>query len=196
MLRYPILNGVVKLFIKFVILVVVRELKHLFLLDSVDVLKFSLPVPVFIEQVVVGLQFLSDFANQVEVLFGLISGDAELRVELILDLHPKQSFPLHKLHDEPQVEAPNPDYDEHNQERYEYVSAIHLISFFILLLVELKFLLCVVLESLALQKLLVDLFPLKISFQKVVDFVDPVNNRCVSEQHEKQSDKTSEVLCR
>ena len=179
----PILNGVIKLVIEFIILVVIGKLKHLFLLDSVNVLKLSLPVPVFIEQVVVRLQFLSYFTNQVEVLFGLISGDAELRVELVLDFHPKQSFSLHKLHDEPQVEAPHPDYNEHNQERYEYVGTIHLVSFFILLLEELKFFRCVSLKCLVLQKLLIYLFPLEIRFQKMVDLVHPINYRCVGEKH-------------
>ena len=120
-----------------------------------------------------------------EVLFGLISGDAELRVELVLDFHPKQSFSLHKLHDEPQVEAPNPDYYQHNQEWYEHVSAINLVGFFVLLLVELKFLRCVSLKSLAFQKLLVYLFPHEIGFQKMIYLVHPINYRCVSEQHQK-----------
>lgn len=56
----------------FHVLVAIRELKKLLLLDAIDILELSLPIPVLVKQVIVALQFLGDFAHQMQVLLGFI----------------------------------------------------------------------------------------------------------------------------
>jgi len=49
---------------------VIAELLLLYRGYCVNILEFSLPIPIFIKQVIVRPQFLRDFTNQMQILLG------------------------------------------------------------------------------------------------------------------------------
>jgi len=85
----------------------VEEEALLDLRDGVDVLELALAVPVFVEEIVVAPQLLSDLTHQMQVLFGLIPRDVEVWVVLVQDFHPDQPLSSHYCLHKPEVEAPD-----------------------------------------------------------------------------------------
>lgn len=105
------------------------------LLNSIDVLEFSLPIPILVEQIIVALQFLSNLSHKMEILLGLISGNTILRAIDALNLHPQQPLSLHESHHEPQVYAPEHYDHKDHQERYHHIRAVHFIFLCVLQLI-------------------------------------------------------------
>jgi len=129
--------------------VIVEVVVQVFI-DPVNILEFSLPVPVLVKQVVVRFQLLGNLPNKVQILLGLVPRDVEFRVVLVLNFDPEEPLPLHELHHEPEVEAPNPDNNENNQQGDENKRAIHFVvtSIFQFVLFDLLSLVLVIIHKL------------------------------------------------
>ena len=61
-----------------IIVLFIGKLMVLLFRHTIDILEFSLPVPILVEQVIVALQLLGDLPHQMKVELGLVSGDAHV----------------------------------------------------------------------------------------------------------------------
>jgi hypothetical protein len=95
---------------------IVRELLLFNIGNSVDVLELSLPIPVFIKQIVVAPKFLGNFSHKMKVLLGQESGNENVAVLLIEHLYPDKSLSRHDCLHEPEVETPDHNDSENNGE--------------------------------------------------------------------------------
>ena len=78
----------------------------------INVLHFTLPVPILVEQWIIRLEFLCYFSDQVQVLLGLVPAYIYLWIEVVLYLDPERAIRFQKVADEVYIEAP----DKYNQD--------------------------------------------------------------------------------
>lgn len=95
----------------------VAELGLLGLVYRLDVGVFALHVPIFVEQVVLTPQFLSNFADQVEILLGIETRDVEVIVALVHHFDIDEALPCHHSLHESEVEAPYHDDAQNDCQR-------------------------------------------------------------------------------
>ena len=93
-----------------------------------DVCILTLHVPILVKKVVVASEFLSYFANQVQVLFGLDARDEEVIISLIHYFNIDQASPRHYSFHEPKVEAPNHYDSEYHAKRKHYNPIFNIVN--------------------------------------------------------------------
>lgn len=174
----------------------IGELELLLLRYAVNILEFSLPIPILIEEVVVTLELLSDLAHQMQILLSDIPSDAVFRVLIILHFHPKEPFTLHERHHEPEVEAPDHDDHQDNEEGHHDELVIHFVVLLVLVLViSEELVLLFVCDHLVIElKTRVDGVLQVQLLQVPVNFVDAVDGRYDDDTHGCESCHTSDVL--
>jgi hypothetical protein len=86
---------------------VVGELLLLDIRNGVNVLEFSLTVPILIEQIVITSELLSNLADKMQILLCHESGNKNIAILLIEDLNPNKPLPGHDSFHEPEIKAPN-----------------------------------------------------------------------------------------
>lgn len=136
---FNVIYGVYSLvFFNIILLRIIAELLLFNLRDGFDVLELSLHVPVFVEEVVVAPQFLSNFTNQMQIL--LCFKPRYLNIVLLVEYFYIDQFLScsDSLH-ESEIEAPDHDDTKDNWKRHHnnpILNIIHIKHFinFILLI--------------------------------------------------------------
>ena len=86
---------------------IVWELLLFNIRNGVDVLEFSLSVPILIEQIVIASELLSYLADKMQILLCHESGNENVTVLLIEHLNPNEPLSGHDSFHEPEIKAPN-----------------------------------------------------------------------------------------